>query len=85
MDSKTLLRTLIEASKPWTQNKVASKLGISSQAMSNRMNAKGSLRAEFVADVLGVLGYDLIAVPSGSRRPAGSIQLDSNVDDQESQ
>ena len=74
MQSNELIREMLDESPVWTQNKLGAKLGLSSQAMSNRMNA-ADLRAGFLAEMLAVLGYELVAVPSGSRLPAGSRKV----------
>lgn len=74
MESIEAVRGLLEQSPNWTQNKVASKLGLTSQAMSNRMNAR-DLKAGFLAEVLEVLGYELVVVPAESRLPKGSIPI----------
>ncbi len=71
MDAKDVLRDLIEESPVWSQNKLGAKLGFTPQAMNHRMRAV-DLKAGFLADALSALGYELVAVPVGSRLPNGS-------------
>lgn len=75
MRTVEILRELIERSPNWTQNKIANKLGVSSQNMSNKMNTKGAPKADFVAKVLSVLGYRLVVIPDGTKLPAGAIEI----------
>lgn len=70
-----VVRTLLAESRVWTQNRLAAEVGLTAQAMSNRMQRPGDLKCGFVADVLAVLGYDLVAVPRGSRLPNGSVRI----------
>lgn len=72
--ARELVDKLLAESPNWTQNKVASRLKLSSQAMSNRMNAK-DLKAGFLAEILGVLGYELVVVPAESKLPNGSYVI----------
>ena len=66
-------KDLFDQSPTWSQNKVAARMGLSSQAMSNRMQAK-DIKVGFFAEVLDVLGYDLVVVPqSCTRLPNGSM------------
>lgn len=65
------LRQLIQRSPNWSQNKIASKLGMSNAAMSNRMR-RNDQKVDFVVDVLDILGYDLVIVPKESNLPRGS-------------
>lgn len=75
MNEKEVLTKLIEQSPNWTQNKLGMEMGFTSQAMSNRMN-RGSLKTNFLIKALNILGYDLVAVPKGSRLPNGSIRVE---------
>lgn len=75
MQSNEALRTLVEKSAVWTQNKLAKRLGLTSQAMSQRMQSK-DLKAGFITEVLSILGYQLVIVPAESRLPQGSIPID---------
>lgn len=77
MDARQVLRQLIDGSASWSQNRLAAYIGLTSQAMGNRMSASraSSMRVAFVVDVLDALGYDLVAVPKGSRLPNGSMVI----------
>lgn len=75
MNMRDILRHLMNGSTTWTQNKVASRIGLSSQAMSNRMNAK-DVKAGFAVEVLETLGYQLVVVPPESKLPQGSIVVE---------
>ncbi len=77
MVAREVIRRLVGESGTWSQNRVGAVLGLTPQAMSNRMQ-RGSMAVGFVADVLGVLGYDLVAVPRGSRLPNGSVRIDGD-------
>lgn len=72
MESHELLNKLISESPTLTQNKLGAAMGFIPQTMSKRMNAK-RLGIDFVARALGLLGYDLVAVPKQTRLPKGSI------------
>lgn len=74
MKSVEIARSLIEQSPVWSQNKLASKLGLSPQAMSNRMQAV-DLKASFLAEIVESLGYELVVVPQESKLPKGSIRV----------
>jgi len=76
MTTREVLRKVIDESAAWSQNRLAVEVGLTPQAMSNRMKPGRDMKAGFVARVLGVLGYQLVAVPKGVRLPAGSIVVD---------
>jgi hypothetical protein len=75
MNMRDVLRHLIDSSDAWSQNRLAAHLGLSSQAMANRMAPGRGVKADFAAEALDALGYDLVAVPKGSRLPAGSVRV----------
>lgn len=79
MDGRQAIRELIKDSPAWSQNRLAAEVGMSGQAMSNRMQRQGDLRCDFAARLLAVLGYDLVAVPRGSRLPNGSVRIDGRA------
>lgn len=72
---REIMKSLMERSDVWTQNKVASRIGLSSQAMSNRMNARDA-KAGFAVEVLETMGYQLVVVPLETKLPAGSIVVE---------
>lgn len=75
MNAQQLIDVLVKESPAWTQNRLGAKLGLTSQAMANRMS-RSDAKVSFLADALEALGYDLVAVPSGSRLPNGSHRVD---------
>ena len=82
MKALDTLRQLIQRSPNWSQNKIASKLGISNAAMSNRMR-RNDQKVDFVADVLEILGYDLVIVPKESTLPRGSYVITNDEENEE--
>ena len=80
MSIKDTLQALIEESPVWSQNKLGNEMGLSQSAMSQRMNAK-RIGFDFVCRTLGLLGYDLVAVPKGSNLPRGSIVVEPPAED----
>ncbi|MBP3884056.1 MAG: Lrp/AsnC family transcriptional regulator [Olsenella sp.] len=73
MKIRDILRKLIDDSTVWSQNRIAPEVGLSPQAMTNRMKGDRNMKAEFAAQVLDVLGYQLVVVPKGNRLPKGSF------------
>lgn len=75
MEALEVVRDLLAKSPGWSQNKMGAAVGLSSQAMSNRMKAR-DIKAGFLAEVLGQLGYELVALPPQSVHPAGTYVID---------
>lgn len=75
MNGKEVFRTLQRASH-WSQNKIAHEIGMTSQDLSQRMNVNVDLRADVLAELLSVIGYELIAVPKGTRLPNKSMRIE---------
>lgn len=80
MYSNELISYLIEQSPNWSQNKLGRELGLTPQAMYSRMKGGTGFRVNFLVESLNLLGYDLVAVPKGSRLPNGSIKIEKNED-----
>ena len=74
MNIKDIIRDLIEKIPGCSQNSLAERVGLSSQAMSNRMRA-GDMKVGFAAKLVNELGYRLVVVPDGKKLPAGSIEV----------
>ena len=79
MNAKEVVRKLVEDSKLWSQNSLAKAMGLSSQAMSNRMN-RGDLKVGFFAKAVGVLGCTLVVLPPQADVPRGAIPTDPPAD-----
>lgn len=77
MTAQETIRHLLKGSS-WSQNRLGMAMGISPQGMGNAM-ARQDLRCAFAARALDLLGYDLVAVPKGSRLPNGSIRIDTET------
>lgn len=75
MRANEIVRELIEASSIWTQNGLAKRLGLSSQAMSNRMNA-GDMKVGFFAEAVEELGCQVVVLPPNVDIPRGAIVVD---------
>lgn len=74
MTIREILRSAIDESTTWSQNRLAVDIGLSGPAMSNRLKADGrDVKVGFVVAVLDRLGYDLVVVRKGSRLPNGSV------------
>lgn len=80
METKDMIRELIDQSPVRSQNKIGTQLGLSKSAMSQRLGAK-RVGIDFVVGVLNLLGYDLVAVPKGSNLPRGSVVVDPSAED----
>lgn len=80
MQPKELITHLIKQSPNWTQNKLGREIGLTSQAMYSRMKSSTGFRVDFLVESLNALGYDLVAVPKGSRLPNGSIRVERSED-----
>lgn len=72
---KDAIKQLIQESPTWSQNKLAYHLNMSPMTMSNRMNAN-DLKAGFIAEILEVLGGQLVILPPGAQLPKDAIKLD---------
>ena len=75
MRAADFIRTATEGSGAWSLSRLATELGIKRQSMNSALN-RGDMRVGFVARAADLLGYDLVAVPKGSRLPNGSVRLD---------
>ncbi len=64
----------ITAKSQWSQNRLGVALGYTPQAMVQALGRK-DMRCGLVARTLDLLGYELWAVPKGTRVPSGSIQI----------
>ena len=78
MNGKEIFRELVTQSSVWSQNRVAREVGMTNQDLSQRMRLKSDLRTDVFAELVGVLGYDVVVVPKGSRLPNGSIKVESD-------
>lgn len=78
MNAQDVIRQILRGSA-WSQNRLGMALGISPQGMGNAM-ARKDMRVGFFARALDLLGYDLVAVPKGSRLPNGSIRIDGETE-----
>lgn len=76
MNMREVLRHLIDTSTVWSQNKLASRIGLTSQAMTNRMKPDRDMKVGFAVDVLEAMGYQLVVVPPESKLPQGSIVVE---------
>ena len=80
MNAQEVVRKLVEDSKLWSQNSLAKAMGLSSQAMSNRMNRE-DLKVGFFAKAVGVLGCKLVVLPPQADVPRGAIVIDPPAED----
>ena len=77
MDARSTIKAIVAQSPAWSLNRLGAHMGLSSSAMGNRMSpTRSDMRVGFVVAALDALGYDLVAVPKGSRLPNGSIVID---------
>lgn len=74
MRASDAIRQLIARSGTWSQNRVGMALGVTPQTFSMQMR-RHDMKAGTVARALDLLGYELWAVPKGTRPPQGSIQI----------
>ena len=77
MNGKHTVVALVNQHPTLSQNKIAAILGMSPQTFNTRMTRKSDIKTDFFAEILDVLGYELIAMPKGSRLPAGSVRIDA--------
>ena len=75
MKSQDAIRTLIDSSSMWSQNKLGAALGLTNQAMYERMAAK-DVKASFLASAAAQFGCKLVIVPPQTELPKGSIVID---------
>ena len=75
MNAKDLIRKLISETPGTSQNKLGARMGFTNQAMSHRFRADDP-KIGFVVTALEYLGYELVAVPAGSKLPHGAVKLD---------
>lgn len=60
----------------WSQRRLGMALGIGSSSMQDRMNAKNGLNCGFASRALALLGWELVAVPMGSKLPPNAVRID---------
>ena len=75
MRASEFIRQAAGASGTWSLSRLATALGIKRQSLNSALN-RGDMRVGFVARAAELLGYELVAVPRGSRLPNGSDRLD---------
>ena len=76
MTAAQLIRHLVAESGTWSQNRLGMALGVTPQAMLNALKRR-DMRCGFVARALDMLGYELVAVPKGTRLPNGAHRVDA--------
>ena len=80
MTIRDALKKLFNESPTWSQNKVGARLGLTNQAMSNRMVQSRRIAVDFVVACLEVMGYQLVIVPPEAKLPRGSIVIEREGD-----
>lgn len=73
MKASDAIRQLISKSQ-WSQNRMGMALGVTPQTFSTAMR-RHDMKAGTVARALDLLGYELWAIPKGTKAPQGSIQI----------
>lgn len=73
MKASDAIRQLISKSA-WSQNRMGMALGVTPQTFSTAMR-RHDMKAGTVARALDLLGYELWAIPKGTKAPQGSIQI----------
>lgn len=58
----------------WSQNRLGVALGVTSQTFGCAMR-RHDMKAGTVARALDLMGYELWAIPKGTRAPQGSMQV----------
>lgn len=74
MNISQAINEIIEKST-WNKSRLAACLGIKNQGLNNRLKANKSMRVDSAIEIADVLGYELMLVPKGTRRPDNSIAL----------
>lgn len=74
MTFKDAIHSIVQ-SPNWNLSRLGAALGVSRQAISNRINRSDGLRLPNAIEMAEALGYDLVLVPKHSRLPEGSFRI----------
>lgn len=65
----------------WNLSRLGAALGVSRQAISNRINRSDTVRLSSAVEMADALGYEVALVPKHSRLPEGSFRITSGEED----
>lgn len=75
MTAAELVRREVRESS-WSQARLGRELGLTPSSMLDRLKAKNGMTCGFASRALGLLGWELVAVPRGCRLPNGAVRID---------
>lgn len=76
MRASEFVRYAVKESGTWSLARLARATGVTPQAFNSAMNRDKDMKAGRLAELASHLGYELVAVPRGSRLPNGSVRID---------
>ena len=75
MDAAGFVRMAVGGSS-YSMRRLAAVMGVAPTTLSNVVNRDRDVKCGKLAAIADVLGYDIVAVPKGSRLPNGSVRID---------